>query len=131
MFICLVGSSGHSGKHFLTCWQSLVPGKGIHRNMLENLVIESDKELGEIILLILGIEQGSVQLVHDALFVNEVAVANRQTNHQDAFPCYHWIKCGQSVSITAKTGELRLIKRMKVLHLTLSYLNVCSYRVTK
>ena len=106
VFICLVGSNGHSGKLCLTSLLSLLPGQGVHKGMLENLLIESDEELGEIALVILGIDKGILDpLIHGTLFVNEVGVVNRQTNIQDAFPCYHWIKSGQSISIASKTGK--------------------------
>ena len=51
VFICLVGSKGHTGKLYLTSLQT-----HLHRGMLDDLVIESEGDLGEIFLVILGID---------------------------------------------------------------------------
>ena len=101
----LVVQAGHSGKLYLTSWLSLLPGMGIHKGMMKT-VIESDEELGEIQLVILGIDKSFLDtFIYGTIYVNTVRVVNRQTNGHGSFPCYHWIKSGQSVSTTAKTGK--------------------------
>lgn len=95
-FICLVGSSGHSGKLYLTGLTST------HTEMWDNIIVESSGDLGEIQVVILGIDKS---LFHYSWYVNEVGVYNFQSKNQDDFPCYHWTRSGESVSITAKTGK--------------------------
>ena len=102
VFICLVGENGHSGKLYLQSYLSLLTGGNLERGMLDDVIIESSGDLGEISVVILGIEESIFRYLW---YVNEVGLYNFQSKKQDAFPCYHWIRHGDNVSIIAKTGN--------------------------
>ena len=102
VFICLIGENGHSGKLHLQSFLSLLTGGTIQQGMLDDVIIESSEDLGEISVVILGIEGSMFKY---SWYVNEVGLYNFQSKKQDAFPCYHWIRHGDSVSIIAKTGN--------------------------
>ena len=104
VFICLIGENGHSGNLYLhnQSFLSLFRGGITQQGMLDEMIIESSEDLGEISVVNLGIEQSNFQY---SWYVNEVGLYNFQSKKQDAFPCYHWIRHGDSVSIVAKTGR--------------------------
>ena len=102
VYICLVGKNGHSGKLHLQNFLSLFSGGTLHQDKLENVIIESSGDLGEISVVILGIDNS---LLHYSWYVNEVGIYNFQTKNKDAFPCYHWIGSGHSVSMITQTGK--------------------------
>ena len=102
VFIQLVGRNGHSGKVYLQSYLSLFTGGTFKRNELENLIIESSGDLGEIEVVILGIDDS---LVHYSWYVNEIGIHNCTSKSTYAFPCYHWIGSGHSVSMIVQTGN--------------------------
>ena len=103
VFICLIGENGHSGKlNLQTRVQSLLSLFTGGTGMLDDVIIESSEDLGEISVVILGIEESMFQY---SWYVNEVGLYNFQSKKQDAFPCYHWISHGDRVSVIAKTGN--------------------------
>ena len=108
VFICLVGQNGNSGKLHLTNYLSVIGIDSMHKDTWDNVIIESSEDLGEILVVILGIGKGD--LLKDPWYVNEVGIYNFQSKSQQAFPCYHWIQSGTSVSFTSKTGKHRSSK---------------------
>ena len=102
-FICLVGSSGYSGKLCLQRSLSALAGGSVHRDVMNDMVVESSGDLGEISVVILGIDDSRF---HYSWYVNEVGIYNCQSKKQGAFPCYHWIRNGESVSIIIQTGTV-------------------------
>ena len=102
-FICLVGTNGHSGKLYLQGLLSWLHSD-IQRNNWVDMVVESSGDLGEILVVILGIGDHGLLEIHPSWYVNEVGVYNTQNGKQDAFPCYHWIGKGDTISISARTG---------------------------
>ena len=104
-FICLVGTKGHSGKLYLQGLLSWLFFKhNIQRKNWVDMVVESSGDLGEILVMILGIGDHGLLEIHPSWYVNEVGVYNTQNGKQDAFPCYHWIGKGDTISISAQTG---------------------------
>ena len=57
VFICLIGENGHSGKIYLQSYLSLLTSVIIKKGMLNDVIIESSEDLGEISVVILGIEK--------------------------------------------------------------------------
>ena len=102
VYICLVGENGHSGKLYVQNFLSLFSGGTLHQDKLENVIIESSGDLGEISIVILGIDDS---ILHYSWYVNEVGIYNFQSQKKDAFPCYHWIGSGHSVSMITQTGK--------------------------
>ena len=105
-FISLIGRSGHSGKLYLQGFLSLLSGNTVHRDTWDNVIIESTENLGEILVVVLGIDKS---LINDPWYVDEVGVYNFQSSKHDAFPCYHWIGNGDNVSITTRTGKFKVL----------------------
>ena len=105
VYICLVGRNGHSGKIFLQSFLSMtgLTGHTLHRGTWDNLIIESNEDLGEIEVVFLGIDKTFLPGV--SWYVNEVGIYNFQSKNQEAFPCYYWIGNGDSVSFTSKTSK--------------------------
>lgn len=103
--ICLIGSNGHSDKIYLQSLLSMraLTGQTLHRGTWDNLIIESSGDLGEIQVVILGINK--VDFLSASWYVNEVGIYNFQSKNQEAFPCYFWIGNGESVSFTSKTSK--------------------------
>ena len=103
VFICLIGGNGYSGR---LCVQShnmsMHFGKTIHQDTLDNMIIESSRDLGKISVVILGIDHSNFPY---SWYVNEVGLYNYQSKKMDAFPCYHWVRDGDNVSIVAQTGN--------------------------
>lgn len=104
-YICIVGSNGHSGKLYLQSLLSMrsLTGQTLHRGTWDNLIIESSGDLGEIQVVILGIDKSA--LLGASWYVHEVGVYNFQSKTQEAFPCCFWIGNGESVSFTSKTSK--------------------------
>lgn len=100
-YICFVGNKGRTGKMDL---QHLSVFKKIKANHWVNFVVESSGNLGEILVVILGL--GNYGGFPTSWFVNEVGIYNIQSKNQNAFPCYFWIGHGGFVSCTAKTSKL-------------------------
>ena len=110
VYVTLVGSGGHTGKLYLhSALTFAISKKYIGRGTVDFVVIKSkaDHDLGEVLVVILGIDKKSRQsLIPDPWFVDCVYVYNFQTKKPPTtFPCYHWIGSGDSVSFTAHTSN--------------------------
>ena len=102
VFITLTGTNGCSGRLHLHGYLSLFTGGNDHVDKLDCVAFESSGDLGEIMVVTLGI--GNSSLCH-TWYVREVGVYNFQSETKESFPCYHWIRSGHSVSVTTKTGK--------------------------
>lgn len=108
-YITLVGSKGHSGKVQLQDFLSILSGKSLDKGRCSNIVIESSEDLGEVLVVILGIDESkpiSRNPLADPWYVDDVGVYNYQSKEQELFPCYHWINSGDSVSFTAHSSKI-------------------------
>ena len=89
VFICLVGTSGYSGKLYLQSSHSVLAGSNVQRDKMDSMVIKSSGDLVEISVVILGIDDSNF---HYTWYVNEIGIYNCQSGNQDGFPSYHWIR---------------------------------------
>ena len=106
-YVTLVGSKGHSGKIFLQNFLSVVTGRSLDKGMCSSFVIESSGNLGEVLVVILGIDKRKLSnALADPWYVDDVGVYNYQSKWQDMFPCNHWLNNGDSVSFTAHTSKI-------------------------
>ena len=108
VYLTLVGNKGQTGKVSLHGLLKVVLNP-ISKKAVENLTIVSDRDLGDILVVIVGnvgFDRGPMQLIDDFWYVSSVGLANLQTDTVEHFPCYHWIGENSSVSITAKTSRL-------------------------
>ena len=104
VFVRLVGSKGQSKKVYLQSFLKVLFGKGIKAE--DSLTIESEGDLGDILVVILGNDKKSIATSGAPWYVNEVLVNNFQNKEHKVFPCYHWIGDRDHVSFTAETGEM-------------------------
>ena len=104
LYLTLVGTKGHTGKVSLQNFLKALLNP-ISKETTEKLTIESDRDLGDILVVIVG-NVGFHQdaLIEDYWYVSSVGVANLQTDTVEHFPCYHWIGENSSVSFTANTS---------------------------
>lgn len=105
-YITLVGNKGHSGEVQLQNFLSVLIEQSLDKGMSSNFVIESSGDLGEVLVVILGIKKSKLsnKLV-DPWYVDDVGVYNYQSKRQEVFPCYHWLNNGDSVSFTAHSSK--------------------------
>lgn len=89
----------------------MLMGQSIDKGTSSNVVIESSGDLGDVLVVILGIDKG---LLNNPLaapwYVDDVGVYNYQNKQRDVFPCYHWLATGDSVSFTAHTSKIIVLK---------------------
>ena len=104
IYMELVGSNAESGKVKLTDFMTTMEGS-FRRKKYDDLVIESDKDLGEIQVVVVGNGHEFVKSLFPCWFVDFVIIHNFQSKTSEDFPCYHWIGVGDHVSFTANTSE--------------------------
>ena len=109
-FIYLVGKSGCTGKVDLPSiyWKllkRLFLWRNGHQDILTHVIIESNGDLGEISVVILGSEKRRILPL--TCYVTDVRLNNFQNSKQDTFPCCHWIGNGDNFSIIANTSKYR------------------------
>ena len=104
VYVTLIGSKASTGKvSLLTFFQYLAGGIGANTHM--DLVIETEQSLGDVQVVILGID-GKLAL-DNTWFVNYTKVYDMLKEKQEIeFPCYHWIEGNESVSTTSATSKL-------------------------
>ena len=106
VYITLVGSNGHSGKLYLQSFLTVLLRKCIDEGTSTNIVVESCGDLGQVLVVILGNDDGPLKnRLTDPWYVEDVGVYNYQSKQQEVFPCYHWIANGDCVSFTAHTSN--------------------------
>ena len=105
VFVNLIGSKGQSGKIYLMNWLTALTG-AVKRCTYDDLMVESDGDLGDILVVVLGNDKSWISLIGAPWYVDFVTVCNIQTHSQQEFPCYHWIGDGSSISFTASTSKL-------------------------
>ena len=104
VYITLFGSKGHSGKIALSSILAVLKGR-FSRRTFDDLVIESDCDLGEILVVGVGNEKEWLADMGAPWYVDFIMVHNFQRNSSDEFPVYHWIGDGDYVTCTAHTSE--------------------------
>ena len=103
-YITLIGTEGSTGKvSLLGTLRYLF--KGMDSGTYEDLVIKTEKNLGDIQVVIIGIE-GGLLAFNSVWFVDYTDVSDLTRQSKSVhFPCYHWIKANEYVSTTSKAGE--------------------------
>ena len=103
-YVTLIGTEGSTGKvSLLGTLRYLF--KGMDSGTYEDLVIETEKNLGEIQVIILGIE-GSLLAFNSEWFVEFTEITDLTKQSKSVrFPFYHWIKAEEYVSSTSSAGK--------------------------
>ena len=103
-YVTLVGTEGTTGKVSLLGTLRYF-FKGMDAGTYEDVVIETERDLGDVQVVILGID--GVRLAFDSnWFVAFAEVTDLSKQSQtEQFPFYHWIKAGEYVSSVSNAGE--------------------------
>ena len=102
VYVTLVGSKACTGKIALVSgWFS----PSLACKCYVDLLIETNKDLGEVLVVILGNPKNWLFSAGAAWYVDFVDVIDQQTKQTVEFPCYHWINDGDSIGFTSKTGK--------------------------
>lgn len=113
VFVTLVGSKASTGKVSINSYLFHV-FSGITADTVEDLIIETTKSLGDIQVVLLGIDGGEWAL-DNTWFVNYTDVKDLTTNAELRFPCYHWIGKNEVVSTTSKASKCKCLSRGPVI----------------
>ena len=103
VYIKLIGRHAESGKVKLTDLLTELEGSFM-RKKYDDLVIESDADLGEVLVVVVGNHE-ILSSCDPLWYVDFVIVHNFQSNTNEDFPCDHWIGPGDHVSCTAHTSK--------------------------
>ncbi len=103
--IILVGSNGCTEKLYLAGWCSVFGGVG-SASKYEDLVVQTDKDLGDVKVLLYGNDANFTGLFNNEWYVEFSVVYPLSSAGKDVeFPCYHWIGDGETISTTSATSE--------------------------
>ena len=103
-YVTLIGTEGSTGKVSLLGTLHYF-FKGTDSATYEEVVIETEGDLGEVQVVVIGID-GACLASDSEWFVEfaEVTDLTRQSQTEQ-FPFYHWIMAGEYVTSVADTGE--------------------------
>ena len=103
VYVCLVGTKACTGKVPLMSSLEFIKG-GIDSNTHLDVIVETDESIGDVQVVILDIDD---RLAFDnSWFVNYTIVYDFFKDKAEIeFPCYHWIKGGETITTTAKTSK--------------------------
>lgn len=103
VFVTLVGSKGSTGK--VSIYSYLFHSvSGVSSGTCDDLIVEADEPLGDVHVVLLGIDGGNWAL-DSTWFVNYTVVKDLSTEVETHFPCYLWIGKNKVISLTSKTGK--------------------------
>ena len=109
VYITLTGDKGSSGKVGISSWLKAL--KGSHQQQtFDDLIIESDGDLGRVLVVALGNEKEWLADMGAPWYVDFVMVHNFQSSLNEEFPVYHWIGDGDYVTCTAHTSECIVVQ---------------------
>ena len=106
MYTILVGNQGATPKIYLLDYLSVF--SSIEGGTCDDLLVESDANLGDVQVVILGNEENWFLPTNDYWYVNYTTIYhyNGGSVKQDVkFPCYHWIGDNEAISTTSATGK--------------------------
>ena len=104
VYITLIGDKASSGKVGISSWLKALKGS-CKRRTFDNLIVESDDDLGQVLVVGIGNEKKWFAGSEAPWYVDFVMVHNFQSSQNEEFPVYHWIGDGDYVTCTAHTSE--------------------------
>ena len=105
IYLSLTGSKFRTKKLMIVQgWFSM----GISSHYYDDLVVESNNDLGDMLVVNLGNMKNWAFSTGSAWFVDFVDVHDLQTKEKKVFPCYHWVEDGDDISFTAETSKWTL-----------------------
>ena len=100
----LVGNQGATKKIYILKFGSFSPK--IDGGTCDDLLVESDANLGDVQVVILGKEKN--WFLPTNWYVSYTSICHYNggcVKQQVKFPCYHWIGDNEAISITSATGK--------------------------
>ena len=104
VYITLTGNKASSGKVGISSWLKALKGS-TNRRTFDDLIIESDGDLGRVLVVAIGNEKEWFADLGAPWYVDFVMVHNFQSSLNEEFPVYHWIGDGDCVTCTAHTSK--------------------------
>ena len=118
VYFNLIGDKASTGNISIYDFWHYICG-GISSNTFLDFIVETEKSLGEVLVVILGIDGGKIAL-DSTWFVSYTVAYELSTKVEIQFPCYHWIGKDTSVSTTSKTSEFACLHKTVDAHRKLS-----------
>ena len=102
MYVTLIGSKACTGKiNILSGFLS----SPIAKRSYVDLLIKCKRDLGEVLVVVLGNPKNWLLPTGSDWFVDYVNIVDHQSITTVQFPCYHWISDGDAISFTSKTSK--------------------------
>ena len=97
VFFAFTGSKSHSDRVSLGLLQRLCALDSFHKEKHDDMIIETDQQLGNIQMVGVGLRYDLLTKVVDGIldchwYVDYISVIDFQENQKEIqFPCYHWL----------------------------------------
>ena len=97
VFFALTGTNSHSDRISLNVIQRLCALDSFHEDKHDDMIIETDQNLGDIQIVGVGLRYNLITKVVDGIldchwYVDYISVIDFQKNQKEIqFPCYHWL----------------------------------------
>ena len=109
VYTILVGNQGATKKIYLLDYLSIL--SSIEGGTCDDLLVETDANLEDVQVVILGNEKNWFLPTNDYWYINYTTIYHYNEGSMKAekkFPCYHWIGDNEAVSITSATSKTAL-----------------------
>ena len=104
IYITLTGNKASTGKVGISSWLKALKGD-FKRQTFNDLVIESEDDLGHVLVVTIGNDKKRLLEVDSPWYVDFVTVHDFQSSLNEEFPVYYWIGDEDYVTCTAHTSE--------------------------
>ena len=121
IYITLTGSKASTGKVGISGWLKVLKGD-FKRRTFDDLVIESEDDLGHVLVVTIGNDRERLLEMASPWYVDFTVVHDFQTSLNEQFPVYYWIGDGDYVTCTAHTSEFIVVICVASFRLTLTLL---------
>lgn len=112
VFFAVTGTKSQSNRISLGLFQRLCALDSFKRDTHDDMIIETDKHLGDIQVVGVGLDYDVIAKVEAGLldchwYVNYISIIDFQNNETEIqFPCYHWLGYNnKEVTATSKVGK--------------------------
>ena len=112
VFFALVGTKSHSDRISLGLFQRLFALDSFHEDKHDDMIIETDQQLGDIQVVGVGLRYDLLTKVVDGIvdchwYVDYISIIDFQDNRKEIqFPCYHWLGYNnREVTAVSKVGK--------------------------
>ncbi len=106
IYVVLIGDKGATQKMgFIRLLEH------IKKNTCEDLLVQTESDLGEIQVVIFGYEKNWFVTFKDLWFVNYSTIyqySETSIKNETTFPCYHWVGDDEVISTTSATSKLHM-----------------------